>query len=79
MQVNRQQAIVIDLFHKVWNSQIGKSDFVLVLKRMGKRGNLRMLYILPAVKRRENRGQFSHQTLTPGRREPMPPAIQRGR
>ena len=30
MQVNRQQAIVEDSFHKVWNSQIGKSDFGLV-------------------------------------------------
>jgi hypothetical protein len=53
MLVNRLQAIVEDSFYKVWDSPIGKSDFVLVLKRMGKRGNLGMLYILAAANRRE--------------------------
>jgi len=58
MLVNRLQAIVEYSFHKVWNRLISKSDFGLAWKRMGKRGNLRMLCILPAVKSRENRGQL---------------------
>jgi hypothetical protein len=79
MLVNRLQAIVEDSFYIVWNSHIGRSGFGLVEKRMGKRGNLRMLYILPAFQRRENQGQFSFQTLTPGGGSLMPPAILMGR
>jgi len=78
MLVNRLQAIVEDSFYTVWNSPIGKSDFIFVLKRMGKWGNLRMLYILASAKRRENHGQTSFQTLTPGAGSLMPPAILRG-
>jgi len=38
-----------------------------------------MLYILLAFQRRENQGQFSFQTLTPGGGSLMPPAILMGR
>ena len=37
MLVNREQAIVEDSFHKIWNRRISKSDFGLALEKNGKK------------------------------------------